>query len=483
LDAEEPHAIPGTQEANQPFFSPDGRWIGFFADGKLQKVAVAGGAPILITAALSRPSGASWGDDGTILYHLEDKGLFRVNDGGGAPTRIEAAGDQGVWPHFLPDSRHALVTIGDSIAVLTLATGELRKILSGSQARDVPTGHLLYAANVGREVLQLVPFDFEGLRVTGAPLPALENVFRGEAGSALSFAVSRSGVLVYVVGGSRRSLVWVNPTTGREEVLPVEPMGYRFPDLSPDGRYLAVTVDPRPSDIWVLDLERPGDARRISTPGHEVGSTWSRDGRGFLTSGGGLFWVPWPAGEPRRIDDRSLPQLHPAWMADGRVMAFEPSPESGDDLVLLDPAARTSDYFLRTSGNERMPSASPDGKWVAFASDQTGTFEVYVVSYPVPGEQHRVSTGGGIDPRWMSNGNIYYQNGTTIMAAAVQTAPRFSVVGAPREITDRASGFTGWWDVAPDGRLLLVHGDRRTTRQFQVVFNWFEEIRAKTAGR
>ena len=482
LDADEPRAIPGTQEANQPFFSPDGRWIGFFADGKLQKVAVAGGAPIQITSAPSRPTGASWGDDGTILYHLEDKGLFRVSDGGGAPARIEAAGELGVWPHVLPGARHALVTIRDSLALLTLATGELRMLLPGSQARYLPTGHLLYAASVLREVLQLVPFDLERLRVTGAPLPALDNVFRGEASSAISFAVSRSGVLVYIVGGFRRSLVWVHPN-GREEALPVEPMGYRFPDLSPDGRYLAVTIDPRPSDIWVLDLERPGNDRRLSTPQHEIGSVWSRDGRGFLTNRAGLVWVPWPAGEPRRVDDRALPQFHPTWMADGRIMAFEPSPESGDDLILLDPAARTSDYFLRTSGNERMPSASPDGKWVAFASDQTGTFEVYVVSYPVPGEQHRVSTGGGIDPRWAANGNIYYQNGTTIMAAAVRIAPRFSVVGSPRAVTDRASGFTGWWDVAPDGRLLLVRGDRRTMRQFQVVFNWFEEIRAKTPGR
>ena len=481
LDAAEPRAIAGTLGANQPFFSPDGQWIGFFADGRLQKVAVTGGAPISIAPVSNRPTGASWGDDGTILFHLEGKGLFRVNAGGGVPLAIAAAGTGGTWPHFLPGSRQALVTIGDSLAVVTLATGAVQSLLGGSQARYLPTGHLLYAADVGREVLQLVPFDVRKLRVTGEPMPALENVFRGEASSAIAFAVSRNGVLVYVLGGYRRTLVWLSPS-GPEEVLPAEPLGYRFPALSPDGRRLALTVDPRPSDIWVLDLTRPDDARRLPTPEHEVGALWAPDGRGLVVAREDLFLLPWPEGGPlQRIAERPLPQYHPDWAGDGRLLAFEPNPETGDDLVWIDPATGSSDYFLRTPGNERTPSVSPDGKWVAFASDQTGTLEIYVVSYPVPGEQHRISTNGGIDPTWASGSTLYYQNGTTIMAATVRTTPGFALEGSPREVGNGTSGFTGWWDVARDGRVLVVRADRRTTRQFQVVFNWFDEIRAKGA--
>ena len=479
LDAAEPRPLTGTQGANQPFFSPDSRWVGFFSEGRLLKVSVAGGAPILITPAPGRPLGASWGE-GVILYSLEGGGLFRVSPDGGEPVRVAPAEAGGLWPYLLPGGRHALVTVDGEIALLTLESGELRLLLPGSQARYLPTGHLLYAPDPGREVLQLVPFDLRRLTVTGSPVSAVANVFRGEAGSALSFAVSRTGTLVYVAGGFNRSLAWRDPA-GRERPIPAQPMGYRTPRLSPDARYLAVTVDPRPSEIWVLDLERPGSNLRFPHPSHSLGPAWSPDGERLAFSRDDVVWMRWREGrEARTVAERPLPQWGAAWAPDGRLLAMEPNPETRGDLVILDPRDGSSDYFLRTPAEEKAPAVSPDGRWLAFASDVTGAFEVYVVSYPVPGERYRVSTGGGNDPAWRAGGRVLtYRGGNSLMEVDVSTSPGFRVLGEPREIfTDPTESLRLFgWDIASDGRFVIVRGDPTTGRQFRVVLNWFTELR------
>jgi eukaryotic-like serine/threonine-protein kinase len=489
--------LPGTEGARQPFFSPDGEWVGFFADGKLQKVAIAGGAPIAIAAAAGDPFGAHWGPDGTILFSTLYGGLFRVSAAGGEAVRMDsvlvadrsrpAAGLQMAfanygrprWPRFLPDGKHALVTTDAGTYVLTLGTGEARYLFEGIQARYLATGNLMFAE--GDERVRLVPFDLKRLEVTGEPRPALENVFRGPGSGAVHFAVSETGTLVYVGGGFERSLVHVD-RDGRETPIAVDPRGYRFPRVSPDGSHVAVTVDPRPSDIWIIDLGRE-TATRFTTEGHNIGAGWSPDGSHLA------FWhidgqhmVRWPEGGPlRRIGARPAPlgQWSPSWAPGGRIFVDENRPETGSDLVVLRVEDGTEEDFLATRADEWMPRVSPDGRWVAYISNVSGADEVYVLPSEGSSAPQLVSVGGGTDPVWSRDGTeLFYRRGNAILAVTITTAPTFTA-GRPIELFTGRYDLTqaGNWDVQPDGRFVMVKADPATTRQFQVVLNWFEELR------
>lgn len=494
LDSFDARELAGTDEARQPFFSPDGRWVGFFAERELRRVSVDGGAPLTITGVGAEPFGASWGSGGRILFSLRGDGLYSVPETGGKAEGIELApvnapvggeADSAAalvsagsprWPHLLPGNRHALLTTDGGTGILTLATGELRYILSGSQAVYLPTGHLLF--NAGEERLRLVPFDLDRLEVAGAPLPALENVFRGPGSGAAHFRVSETGTLVFVAGGFQRSLVLVD-RTGRESSLAVEPRGYRFPEISPDGDLIAVTVDPRPSDIWVVDVRRES-ARRLTTTRHNIAPSWHPDGdRLTFWRNGDVHWLPWPeGGEPRRVSDRPLNQYGPTWLRDGRIIVFEPAPGTGGGLLALDAETGEAAEFWVTPANEYSPRASPDGSWVAFTSDVSGAEEVYVLPSSGGGSPVLVSVGGGSDGTWSADGTeIFYRSGSTIMAVPVKTSPAFSP-GIPEPLFSGPYDFAqgGNWDVGPDGRFVMIRADPRTSRQFQVVPNWFEEI-------
>jgi eukaryotic-like serine/threonine-protein kinase len=491
--------LPGTEGALQPFFSPDGEWVGFFAAGRLQKVAASGGAPIAIASATGRPFGAHWGPDDTILFSTLEGGLFRVSAAGGEPVRMDSvrvadrsrpAADSAValvnygrprWPRFLPDGKHALVTTDAGTYVLALGTGAARYLFEGRQARYLATGHLMYAE--GDERVRLVPFDLKRLEVTGEPRPALENVFRGPGSGAVNFAVSETGTLVYVAGGFERSLVHVD-RGGRETPIAVEPRGYRFPRVSPDGSHIAVTVDPRPSDIWIVDLRRE-TAARFTTEGHNIGTGWSPNGSQLSFShNDGQHVVRWPEGGPlRRVGERPAPlgQYGPSWTPDGRIFVFENRPETGRDLVVLRLEDGTAEDFLATRADEWAPSVSPDGRWVAYVSNISGTDEVYVLRSDRASAPQLVSVGGGVDPVWSRDGSeLFYRRGNVILAVTITTAPTFTA-GRPTELFEGPYDFTQElnWDARPDGRFVMVKADPATTQQFQVVLNWFQEVKGR----
>ncbi|HEX6316874.1 MAG TPA: protein kinase, partial [Gemmatimonadaceae bacterium] len=322
--------IPGTENSNAPFFSADGNWIGFFASGRLVKVPRDGGVPITIADAPSLPVGVSWGDDGTILYAVGGE-LFRVeSDGRAAPAVVKASsGGREVgairFPWFLAGSREALITADSGIAIMELASGEVQWLLRGSQARYLPTGHLMYDDDEGR--IRLVAFDLRRKRVIGTSVPAFE-AFRGSGGGSSFFAVSSTGTLVYMPGGFQRSLVWVD-RHGRETPLPLEQRGYRFPKISPDGRLIAVTVDPRPSSVWVIDPEN-GSANPITPPGsHSIAAIWSPDGqRVAYMSQGDLNVLPREGGTlPKALLNliaaaREGNRSAEVWMRDGRLLGI-----------------------------------------------------------------------------------------------------------------------------------------------------------------
>ncbi len=497
LGSFEGRAIPGTEGAGQPFLSPDGKWIGFFGDGKLKKVSRDGGAPIALADAPDGWNGASWGSDGTILYALKGLALYRVSENGGRPTAIPivagpttSSADSGApsrpvtfvrWPSLLPDGKHALVTTNTgTIGVVTLATGELRLLRPGSKARYLPTGHLLYDEEEGR--IRVVPFDLGRMEVTGGPLPAFE-AFRGPGGGAAQFAVSQTGTLVYVAGGFNRSLVLVD-RNGHESPVAAPSRGYRFPQFSPDGERVSVTIDPRPSNIWVVDLRR-GQSLRLTLDKHNIKAVWSPDGeRLAFTNGDGVQWVRWQSGDPpqsvlARADSRPYGMYPTSWARDGRIVTqLEDGTKRDVFSVGIGDSAPTP--LVATAAVEAQGRVSPDGRWLCFRSNQSGSDEVYVRQYPAGATNSLVSTSGGADPRWSADGKeLYYREGSRIMAVPIRTSPTFEVMGKPRVLFSGGYDFSQQdnWDAGPDGRFIMVRADPASRGQFLVVLNWFEELK------
>jgi serine/threonine-protein kinase len=494
LDERAPTALGGTGGGRQPFFSPDGEWVGYFAEGRLNRVSIVGGAPIAITSLPSRSTyGASWGADGTIVFSAGPS-LYRVSAAGGDAEAfalaLEGDGRRGAdstanagsprWPHHLPDGRHVLVSVPEGTAVVELGSGNARLLFQGTQARLVPPRYLVF--NAGEERLRAVGFDLGRIEVVGAAVPAVEGVFRAPGGGAAAFAVSETGTLVFVPGGFDRSL-WLVDQDGREERVPVDPRGYRWPRVSPDGLRLAVVVDPRPSQLWLVDLERR-TSEPLTSEGHHVNPAWAPDAERLVFSlGNDLHEMPWrsPA-SLRRISDRPLPQYMPSWSIDDFVIVNEPNPESGWDLISVDVSDGSSSSFEVTPANEIVPMFSPDGRWIAYASDASGRFEVYVRAFPGPGPRHTVSLDGGLDPKWSAAGDvIFYRSVDRLWAADVRSSAGFSI-DPPRELFDLAGydfSQPNNWDVTPDGRFVMVKSDPSMLRRLELVQNLSADLRQR----
>jgi len=488
--------IPGTDGGHSPFFSPDGRWVAFVADGFLEKVPSSGGAPIRITALPDGWNGGSWDDDGSILYATDGPRLLRVSDGGGVPdtTTLRAPAARGPgdgtaaagglvrWPTLLPDGRHALAAVGTTISVVDLGSGVVKSLLRGRQAIYLRTGHLLYDEGEGR--IRIVPFDPGRLVLTGEPKPAFE-AFRGPGGGAAQFAVARDGTLVYTPGGFDRSLVIVDGQ-GRETSVPLLARGYRFPVFSRDGTRLAVAVDPRPSRIWIVDL-RDGSAIPVTREGHAIAPVWAPGGTAvaFYRDGPVYTMDARGGGEPRPASPTEVPpgdMVIPSDWRDAGILAtwFH---EGSAHLVLIRPGAPIVD-LPAAGGNEEAAAFSPDRRWITFVSDIAGTDEVYVRAFPGTGSPRRVSSGGGTDPRWSRDGTrIFYRSGSTIMAVPVQTAPTFATTGPARPLFSGSFDFSsgGNWDAGPDGRFVFVRSRAEPGSRLLVVLDWYDEILGRSA--
>ncbi|HVR41907.1 MAG TPA: protein kinase, partial [Thermoanaerobaculia bacterium] len=495
-------ALPGTIGARFPFFSPDGEWVGFWADGWLQKVPFAGGRPTRITEAKLLDYGATWSSTGVIIYGQANRGfvpgsggLHRVPEGGGEPETL-LAGEWLRYPRFLPDGRHLLLTKAArgtrnrTIQILDLETGKRRDLVSAPenllQAFVLSTGHLVWGS--GGSIVA-APLDLRTLTVTGAPVRVLEDVFEGTAADAVYFAVSEDGTLVCVPGGTDHALVTVD-RAGNVEPLTSRRDAFRLPDLSPDGRLLAVAIDadPKPSDIWIYDLER-ATWRRLTSGHHSLFPVWTPDGKGVtFTSwrrGAGEPFAESLDGGPARpvLPDESRTgnnQWGQSWSPDGGYFVFgDHHPENGYDLWLLDAAARTTRPLLVTPFNEWEARVSPDGRWIAYASDETGRYEVYVRSFPDGRSQTAVSSSGGREPRWSSRGNeIFFVSGDRVMSVEVSTSEGFAA-GEPKRLFRGQFG-TGdkTYAVFPDAsRFVMVAPDPRSLGdRFELILGWSVEL-------
>jgi Tol biopolymer transport system component len=509
LDRFEAVAIPGTEGAVGPFFSPDGRWLGYFAEGELNKIAVEGGAPLRICHVGQVVPGASWGEDDTILFaDSPASGLFRVPAAGGTPERLttpaRAAGEVSHgWPQRLPDGESVLFTImgteGTSIALLSLRTGEWQVLTKGmGGARYLPSGHLIFARFEG---LVAVPFDLARHETTGEPVVVLDDVYTIPAmrGTGLAaFDVSNSGILAYVGGGAEAGenrLVWVD-RDGRTRPAYGEPGGYEWPRISPDGKKVAVTdrtLDGR-TDVCVLDIER--DARsRLTLEGNDILPDWTPDGKritfGSIRGDARVDSVYSKAadgsGDTTQLTTSEYPRFPIDWSPDGGLLAIvEWNPQTMRDIWLLDleDAGRTRP-LITSRYDEFAPIFSPDGRWLAYVSDESGRYEVYVESIPRGKGRWLVSAGGGTEPLWSADEReLFYRHGDAVISVSVQSAPTFSV-GAPRVLFHRTlkTGIynTLSYDVTDDGRefLMIERQSEQVPNELHVVLNWDEELRRR----
>jgi len=503
LDRFESSVIPGSEDARQPFFSPDGSRIGFFAGGKLLTVSLAGGAPTAVADAGFVAFGGTWGEDDTIVFvPTLSSGLLRIPSTGGKPQRLtepdEAAGGYAhVWPRFLPGGRSVLFTIwggssGEAAggAMLSLGTGTTTRLTQGfGSASYARSGHLLVSDRGG---VTAASFDPDHPQATRARTPVLDDVYRPEVDSNSWFSVSDSGTLAYVPGDPNLStFAWID----RQGVaIPItdKPTSVADPTLSPDG---ARAVFEQSDGLWVVELRR-GTRRRVNQDDDRINAypVWSRDGsRIFFASNRGGDWdlysAPAAGGEAKRLLALKGLQLPVSEGPDGTLLFCDRSTGTGADLWMLSPDGTSAPFFV-SQASEVGGQYAPDGRTIAYVSDETGRDEIYVRSVARPGDVVAVSTDGGRGPRWSPDGReLFYRRGDSFLAVAVSTAGSLSVGDARKLFEVRAasgrSTVHAGYDVSPDGRrfLVLLLDPRAIPTQINVVLNWFEDLKERVPPR
>jgi serine/threonine-protein kinase len=495
--------LPGTEGATHPFFSPDGEWIGFEQDDELRKVAVAGGRPL--TVARVNPSRPHWGPNDTIIDFTIELGLFVVGGAGGIPRQIHLVDSTTLLraPHLLPSGRTALATIwagleGAQIGLVHLGTGVVDTLVSeGTRPVYLPTGHILYGHASGG--VFVVPFDADHGVVTGSPTPVLDNV-QVFGGGPVQIEVSQTGTAVYLTGASGVSndLVLVDHA-GREEDLTLAAEDIDSPRFSPDGSRLALVVQDDASDVYVFDLTRE-TLSRLTFEGNNLYPLWSPDGHyvmfssardstqrlGVLERNHDIYRTPADGSGPAElVYQAGASEYAQSWAADGTIL-YRSRQQEQHDLGVLLPGDSVGRPYLADSWDERHGAISPDGRWAAYTSNETGTREVYVRAFPNPAGRWQVSQGGGTEPVWAPDGRtVYYRRGDDLLAARVQAEPSFAVLGEEVLFTGRYDGnrFYADYDVHPDGdRFVMIREPNRTYGGMTVVVNWFDELRERLGG-
>ncbi len=506
LDQFESKPVAGTEGAISAFFSPDGQWIGFFAGGKLRKVSAAGG-PVLTLCDAVEPMGGSWDAGGAIFFTPRwSQGISRVSSGGGPPQAVSkpdpARSEVGHhWPLVLPGGKGVILAAARfgfaerfNLDILTTETGQRRTLVEGgSHARYLPGGQLLFARG---GALLTVPFDLARMTVTGSPQPVLEGVSTDALSGLGQFDVSGNGTLAYVPGRAtlaERSLVWVD-RKGTAQTISELRRPFEDLALSPDGRRLALTLESPAMNVWIYEFAR-GTLSRLTFELESRDPVWTPDGKRVVygsTRDGrhGLFWKPVDGSGPEeRLTSSEYLQFPQSISPDGRLLAFgQTAPATGDDLWVTPLTGdRKPRALLTTKFNEDFGMFSPDGRWLAYNSNESGREEVYVQEYKEAdgklGAKWQVSTDGGTHPVWASGGReLFYRNEDKTFVVPVETRPTFQPAN-PRLLFEGRYLVTGHhYDVTPAGdRFIFIREieQQAAPTQIHVVLNWFEELKRK----
>jgi len=505
MDSLEATPILGTEGAVYPFFSPDGQWLGFFAGQKLKKVHVSGGVPQTLSDA-TLAHGASWSSQSTIAFSPASASfLDLVSEAGGEPqplTRLEGGEVSHRWPEFLPGGKVFLFAASKSsfnwtnsqIAVQAVGTGERRNLIQGAtQPHYAPSGHLIYAQG---STLMAVPFDAQRVAVTGPAVPVVENVSHAPIAGAAQYSISATGSLVYVPGGvqaDQRSLVWV-ARNGAEQAVAAPARAYLFPRISPDGRRVAVGITEGETQLWLYDFSREAETRFTFEGSVNLNPIWTPDGKriAFQSSKEGPPNIYWQkadgSGGLERLTTAQNANVPMSWSPDGQLLAFfEVHPSTQRDIWVLRMSDRKAEPFLRTRFDESVPRFSPDGHWLAYISNESGRYEIYVQPFPGPGGKWQISTEGGTEPAWNPNGReLFYRSGDKMMAVDIVTQPSFAA-GKPRMLFsgpyEPSPATSPNYDVSMDGQRFLMlkpaEASEAAPTQINVVLNWSEELKRR----
>jgi serine/threonine protein kinase len=499
--------VTGTAPLNWVCVSSDGQWVAFDEGGALKRVALTGGPVVtILNTGLGNSNGATWAPDDTVVFATQDPatGLQRVSARGGdvaVLTRPDQARGEldHLWPEMLPGGRAVLFTItatggpdAAQVAVFDLATGTARVVLQGgSHAHYVPSGHLVYAAD---GTLRAVPFDLGRLEARGTPVTVLPRLLKKAQGAA-DFVVAADGTLAYVdapdFAAMTNTLVWVD-RLGREQPLDAPPRAYSHPRVSPDGKRVAVvTAD----DIWMLDLARPGASQLTFAPAPNFAPVWTKDGDRLLFFSplreAGLFWQ---AADGTGAAERLGAGVPSGVTADGKQVLFNSVPGSRDLMLLTLDVSHHVEPLIQTPSSERNGVVSSNGRWLAYESDSSGKFEIYVKPFPnVSAGQWLVSTAGGTRPLWAPNGEelFFVAPDGSLMAVRVEARGSSWRAGSPVRVVEGRYLIGGGrsspnYDVSRDGtRFLMVKPpvNQAAAPQIIVVQNWLDELKARVPVR
>ena len=504
MDAIEATAVAGTDGAANPFFSPDGQWVGFTALGKLKKVRVGGGTPVTLCDA-PEFLGGSWGDDGQIAFGGRTRGLMRVSAEGGVPEPLTTP-DQSRGeidhhaPHWLPGAKALLLTLHAGpevfrVAVRSIETGEQRTLIEdGFDARYASSGHIVY----GRaNTLWAAPFDLERLTISGPSVPVVENLLTVDDSGWAGFNVAKDGTLIYQAAPpiGDRTLTWVD-RKGKADPLPFPTQAYNFPSLSPDGGRIAVQVSDGPrTNIFVYDLGT-GVSRQVTRDGTESRPLWTPDGKRLTYAARRkeerhIFWQALDGNTAAESLIASRNDVWPgAWTPDGSALVFVESPPTEiSDIKLLRPSDPSRVEVVVGSPREDMwPSLSPDGRWILFSSidrRDRGGYQLYLRSI-AGGAPIQITTDGGTQGRWARDGReVFYRSSNRMWRVPIQTSPEL-LVGKSEELFageyHGAADGPPTYDVSADGQrfLMIKPGDQeRAAATTHIVLDWFEALKRR----
>ena len=493
--------IAGTEDAVTPFFSPDGKWLGFFSGGKLRKLAIDSGQIVTLCDGGTGPRGAVWGPDDKIIF-TPDTGsaLLQVPAAGGNPKplteRKEERSDR--WPEVLPGNKAVLFAIAKGgswddaqIVAQRIDTGERKLVVDGGTSpRYLPTGHLTY---VHGGALMAIAFDPQTLQVSGKAVPLVQGILMEARDGSSQYSISQNGTLVYVptnISSADRQLVWVS-RDGKSEVLKAPPKAYEHPRISPDGKRLVLGITGDKPHIFVYDIAA-NTLKQITTEANNAIPIWTPDGKRitFRSTKAGAWNVFWKnadgSGTAEQLTNHQFLTEPTSWSRDGKLLAFsEQNTVSKRDIwVLQMDGDRKEAPVIKTPSEETVPRFSPDAHWIAYVSDESGRNEVYVQPYPTSGQKWQISTSGGREPVWSPNGSelFYREVNNKMMVSDIKTAPSFTAA-KPRVLFEGAYegplASRANFDITPDGKRFLMlqaldHG--QSSAEIKVVSNWFTEL-------